>query len=289
MVLKEFNRLIKSKSTLIILVLVGISVFSFIFFSLSEKQMFIDQLSSGAPDLNISALRELIDNFTGVRFVFDFWFVSDFFILFIVALLLWIGIFLSANLQVQKENGFGNLIVTRSEYKYYLRSMLQAQTLYIFTVITISTGLMTLIALFMGGVSFHYIPLGGYDLSLSGAIMIMTAQVILMSISVSLINAICLVSSLWINNKYVIQALPLVGFGLLPWFLGAMSGGLSRSFERLIIYFAPHNLFYTLEPMINEHFQLSEIVILQIPLITYSILFIVLYKLNIKKFSDNYL
>lgn len=280
MVLKEFIRLIKSKSTLVILfVLVGIGVLSFICFSLSEKQMFIDQLSSGAPDLNILALQELIDNFTGIQFVFGFWSVSPFFILFIVALFFWIGISLSASLQNQREKGFGN--IAKGKYKYHLRSMIQAQTLYIFTVIAISTGLMVLIALLMGGFSFHY-----YDLSLSGAIMIMIAQVILMSFSVSLINAICLVSNLWINNKYVIHTLPPLGFGLLPWFLGGLAGKLSPTVEKIIIYFAPHNLFYTLEPMINSHFQLSETIPLLIPLITYAVIFVILYELNIKKFSQ---
>jgi hypothetical protein len=251
--------------------------------------MFIDQLSSGAADLNIPVLQETIDNYTGIRFVFDFWFVSDFFIISNIVLLLWLGIFLSANLQIQNENGFGNLIVTRSGYKSYLYSIILSQTLYIFAVIAISTGLMVLIALFMGGVSFHFVQIGEYRLNLVGAIATIVVQVILMSVYASLINAICLVSNLWIRNIYVIQALPIVGFALLPLLLGSTIGNLSQIFARIIIRYLPQELFNSLQIMFDVHFQLSEIILCLIPLITYVILFALLYRFNAEKFSENYL
>ena len=79
MIFKEYYRLIKSKFTmLIIVVLSGLSLVDFMMMH-SEKMMFIEQFNtSTSPDLNKVALEALIAKYTGIRFLFNFWFNSDF-------------------------------------------------------------------------------------------------------------------------------------------------------------------------------------------------------------------
>ena len=63
MIKNEYFRLLKSKSTIIILILlIGLSLISF-FMSLSEKNVFLDQFqNSFSEDLNRTALKNLLEH-----------------------------------------------------------------------------------------------------------------------------------------------------------------------------------------------------------------------------------
>lgn len=284
---KEYLRYLKSKRTWVLLALVLVSLVSF-FISLSEKQMFLSQQANPSPDQNQTALATLIANFTGIRFVFDFWYVSDYFVIFMAVLLIWAGVFLSATLQTEKEAGHGSMLVTRCSYQTYVKSILAAQSLYILTVVAAATALMTLVAMGIGGTAFPLISLGAYDLNPPLVLLTMAAQVIWMSLFLSLINGICLLSNVWVKSKFVIQALPLVVFSLAPTLLVSTVGNLVPSLGNALLFFIPWEEFKAVEFVFQEHFSLEAFVLCLVPMAAYGVLLFFLYQYNVKKHKESY-
>lgn len=284
----EYKRYLKSKKTYIILVLVLVTVVSFII-SLEDKQMFMDQMGSNSPDLNKSALEQLIRNYTGFRFFFDFWFVSDFFLAYLIILFLWVGVFLSSSLEKQREDGFGNFLITRTSYTYYLRSKLIAQSLYISTVVFIASFISLIIAFCIGGFRFDFLSIGFYDLNQIKTILIFLLQVLLIIFYTVLVNGICLMSNFMIKNKYIIQCLPVVAFSLIPMLGASTIGNIIQPLGEVLICFIPGNALKSINYIFQESFSIESYFLCFAPFVVFCICLGVLYWGNKKKFSENYL
>lgn len=196
--------------------------------------------------------------------------------------------FLSATLQTEKEAGPGSMLVTRCSYPAYVKSILAAQSLYILTVVAAATALMTLVAMGFGGAAFPLISLGAYDLNPPLVLLTMAAQVIWMSLFLSLINGICLLSNVWVKSKFVIQALPLVVFSLAPTLLVSTVGNLVPSLGNALLFFIPWEEFKAVEFVFQEHFSLEAFVLCLIPMAVYGVLLFFLYQYNVKKHRESY-
>lgn len=289
MLTQEFKRLIKSKSTIIILVLFIIGAVSF-FISYGEKQIFVNQLANDfSPDLNRTALANFIDSYTGVKFLFDFWFNSDFSQISTFILYIWIGIFLSPNLLLQKGNGWGNFLVVRKNYPFVSLSILSAQSLYIFVVITITTVLQLFLALILGGWDISHVSIGEYELNIFGIILIIIAQIFIMSLYTILANSIAMMSSTIIKNKYIVQAAPLLIFAICPMLLSSTVGNISTMFAKVIIYFEPYNINVTISNIFQACFRFKEIICNIFPFVFYSIVLFVLVLYDMKRNSMEYI
>ena len=93
MIKRNYFKLLKSISTFVICtILLVISIVSFTV-SLFEKNSFIHQLNSTSPDINIDALNNLIEHYNGFKLIFNFWFVSDLYFIFVAVTLLFLGVF----------------------------------------------------------------------------------------------------------------------------------------------------------------------------------------------------
>lgn len=286
---QEFKRIIKSKTTIIVLVLLITSAVSF-FVSYGEKQIFVNQLANDfSPDLNRTALANFIDSYTGVKFLFDFWFNSDFSQISTFILYIWIGIFLSPNLILQKGNGWGNFLVVRKNYPFVSLSILSAQSLYIIVVIAITTLLQLFLALIWGGWNISYVSIGEYELNVFQIILIIIAQIFIMSSYTILANGIAMMCSTIIKNKYIVQAAPLLIFAIFPMLLSSTVGNISTIFAKVIIYFEPYNVNVTISNVFQSCFQFKEIICNIIPFVFYSIVLFALVFYDIKRNSMEYI
>ena len=293
MVKKEYTRMMKSIMTIsIVIILIVISIISF-YISLSDKNMFISQLNNPAEDINIESLKTFIQHYNGFKFLFDFWYVSDFYFIFIIALLLFVGIFLSYQIQKHKDESYGNLLVTRISYKKYLNNTLISQSLYIFSIITIANFISLIIAFFIGGFGGNT-ELGSFKINIIQALIIIFIQNIFMSFIVILINGCSLLISCLIRNKYILQVLPLLIFFIFPQLIISTLGNFSDIIGNIALPFVLMNELIAISNIINDYvindrIFYSEIIYYLIPILTYFILFIVLYCINLKKNERDYI
>lgn len=289
MIKNEYFRLLKSKSTIIILILlIGLSLISF-FMSLSEKNVFLDQFqNSFSEDLNRTALKNLLESYTGIRFLFNYWFESDFSQIAIMIIYAWAGVFLSHELFSKKENGYGNMIVCRITYKEYFFNIISAQSIYIFTIVITSTLLQTLIAMIMGGFTFNGVSIGGYQLDLKETFLIFILQIIIISLHTITINIIATSCSCFIKNKYLIQSVPLF-FAIVPTIISSTLGNISTFISSFIFYFEVHSVTNMISNIFNASFNSTEIIFSMLPLITFSLLSVVLILINIKQTKRDYI
>lgn len=288
----SYKRFLFSKGTFIILViLTAISVVSF-FLSWENKQLLVVQIGDPSPDLNQELLMRAIDSSTGIRFLFDYWFNTGLFSLALMMMYAWMGAFLSSHLQIEKDNGFGNLIINRLSYKKYLNQLLLSQSLYILTIFTLSTIISLVLALFIGGLPINgavFYMGGGYNLSPIQVAIVFLIQVIWMSIILIFVNSISLLSNLVIKNRYMLQALPILLFGFSPYLLGTAVGNLIPAIGHIIVYFFPDSLTLTISMAFNANFDMRLTFISILPALIFLVIFVMLYKLNLKSYSEDYL
>lgn len=285
---EEFKRLMKSKVSMVILILLLVSAVSF-FMSYSEKQMFAEQLNNDfAADLNRTALTELVSSYTGLKFLFDFWFNSDFSQISMFILYVWSGIFLSPLLSVQRENGFGNMIMIRKNYKSTALTVFAAQSLYIFVILVITTVLQALLSLIFGGFGASA-SIGEYQLNTALVILVIFIQTIIMTTYTVLANGIALFLGTLIKNQYIIQASPLLLFALLPMLMATTIGNLSSLFAKVIIYFEANNTVNTVSNVFQSSFDSAEILYNIIPMIVYLVVLFSLFIIDTRENLRNYI
>ena len=251
--------------------------------------MFISQLIDTSPDLNVENLEILIAQYTGFRFLFDSWFVSDLYFLNLFILYTWVGVYLVPQLQIEKEKGYGNLLAIRLEYKERVKNLLLSQSLYIFSIIFITTIVSFFVAIIVGGTSFNGLFIGIYTFNLIQSLVLIFIQILWISIIVIVINAICLLSNYIIENKYALQALPVFIFAFLPIVTATTIGNISDIFARSIIYFVPWEMANALHYVIQENFNFIAILLSIMPIIFGVLLISILYWGNTKKYSRDYL
>lgn len=251
MLKQEYKRLLKNKMTVgIIAMLVILALVSFIM-TYMEKLEWINMYETDfSATLNRDALANLIEDYTGIKFMLLYWFNSDFAEITVYAIYIAVGIFITPIIINQKQTGMGNIIVTRKNYKMYILSSLGAQTLYLFTIIAISVLIELILSFIIGG--FGTVgSLGTHEFGFSGFAVIVVAQIIELSLNASLINIICSMFSTFINNKYIIQAAPFGIFALVSMLLGQTVANLSSLYAKIHTIFYPYNVMNAISNILN--------------------------------------
>jgi len=285
----EFFRLVKAKSSLLVIVLlVLIAVPSFVL-SMSDKKVFEQQLVNPPEDINLLAVKQILAEYTGTKFVFDFLYIHEFYLGFCLLLILWIGIFLAVVPQNQKESGLGNFIIARVPYKKYLGAQLAAQSLCITCVVAVSTCLILGFAFFMGGMSFGHTSMGLYTFHASSMLLVVLTQSLQLIVLLVLMNAISSLLNIWIKNKYVLQAFPLCIFTLAPFIIGSTLANLFSPIGSIIVPFIPFQILGGVYTAIHAQFDQRTIVEALLPLGIYLVLSLALFRCNTKKHEGSYL
>lgn len=287
MVKIEYLRYIKSKFNFImvsILTLVGLLSY---YISYVNKQMWISQRGSGAEDINYKALEEVINNYTGMQFLLDFLFESEFYQVFIILLIAGVGIFLSVIPFEQKESGYGNMILIRTNYKRYFTTLLISQALYITTLITAVMFILLIVGFIVGGINFS--PVGEEGLSFFSKLSLALLHIILLIFYTVLLSSISLLSMIYFKNKYIIQISPLVAFMIIPVLLGSTLANISTTLGTIIYYFIPFTTLQIVRDIVTTDIGMQSILMSFTPFVILTIVFIYLYKINLDKFLSSYL
>ena len=137
MVKTEYKRYLFSYRTAVVIIAAMALTALDYYFSFLEYMDFVHEYSSGAPDINMAAMKEVISSFNGFRYFFSFYQMSDEFCIFCILIFIWTGVFVSSEAARQKETGLGNYLVTRCGYSAYIKYINRAQSLYLMTVISI--------------------------------------------------------------------------------------------------------------------------------------------------------
>lgn len=290
MLKQEYKRLLKNKMTIgIIAALVILALISFVMTYMDKLEWINMYETDFSATLNRDALARFIECFTAMRFMLQYWFNSDFAELTVYLIYIAVGIFVTPIIINQKQTGLGNIIVTRKNYKKYLLSSLGAQTLYLFTVITISVLIELALAVAFGGFGASG-SLGKYEFGVGGFTIIVIAQIIELSLHASLANIICSMLSTFINNKYLIQAAPFIIFTALPFLLGQTVANISKAYAKVVVLFDSNNVIDAIDKVANSDNSFNKFLLcMALPIAVYSIIAAVLVFVNIKKNSRDYL
>ncbi|MDR2647608.1 MAG: hypothetical protein LBB67_05760 [Oscillospiraceae bacterium] len=293
MVRNEYIRYFKSKSSIFaFLLLTALSIPS-ILSSLKTKSSFLEVTANPEPGLSASGflhMEQLIKNYTGFRIFFDFSLLSEFYTYgYFLVFMAFIGIVLAHLFQTQKENGFGNLIVTRSSVKKQLKSMLTAQTLYITTLVFASIAAILALCLAIGGVEFDYLFVGNDERKLPFVILFIIMHTTLVSLYLSMVNAISALLNVYIRNRLVLQLMPLCGFTLLPFVLCSTIANLFPPIGTFLIPFVTFEFSTSIENLSHRPLSAGTIAHVLMPIVMYAVFAVILYWKSIKKHTEDYL
>jgi hypothetical protein len=195
------------------------------------KAQWVAELNSGAPDINIDAMRKVVDGYNAIAYINDF-FYGDYIMLFLIVILAVFGISLAADGFINVSDGFGNFIVVRIGHGKYFNQLLAAQALFISTIIGVFFILLIIITIII------YPPAWGEEAT-SGLIVnptgmgeyfIMWGIQLLQYIFLAVISVLIATSSCClVSNKYLIRLAPLI-LTFVPMLLSMFLGNLSDIF-----------------------------------------------------------
>ena len=197
------------------------------------------------------------------------------------------GIFLSSKIEKMRENGQINFMISRTDYKKYLKSILKADSLYILSMVTISIFMILLVGFILTGKFSGPSSIGIYDVNCWGFLGIVIFQIFIISLFAILITEISAILNVWIHNKIVIKTLPFSVFTLVPMIISSTIGNIFITFGNIIVLFVPFKGLRILTEILTEDVKLIDILGMLLPFVFYIILFIFLYKINVKKYTEN--
>ena len=197
------------------------------------------------------------------------------------------GIFLSSKIEKMRESGQINFMISRTDYKKYLKSILKADSLYILSMVTISIFMILLLGFIVTGKFSGPSSIGIYDVKCWGFLGIVIFQIFIISLFAILITEISAILNVWIHNKIVIKTLPFSVFTLVPMIISSTIGNIFITFGNIIVLFVPFKGLRILTEILTEDVKLIDILGMLLPFVFYIILFIFLYKINVKKYTEN--
>lgn len=283
----ELKRYLKSKATLVVVVLILVSLISFAS-SYEEKTEFIEMYQTSTDeDLSMERLKMVIDNYTGLMFFIDFM-EGEFSCLEIMVLLMWTGIFLSSVLLEHKNNGYGNHLVTRMGYKKYALTQLLTQSVYILIVIGIATVAQIVVACFIGGFEGCSIYVNGQEVGTWGVIIYIVVQMLIVWLHIAMFNGITLMISMVVKNKYFLQACPIGVFCVLPIVLDGIINDSPQWLADFAVYMRADEVMKMVSTITQNRFR-SDIVIMHVTvMVMYAVILVMITAKNIERNKRNY-
>lgn len=287
MIKKEyFRHLLNKKTIIVLLILVTLGIASF-YIDFKDRSLYIQQFNSKPSDVNLVAMEKLIDDYNGVKFNINFFTTSDFIQIYIIILLLFIGIFLSSEMQKMVESGQENYILCRTNYKKHSKDLFIAQSLYIETIIGISFLLITILGFIIGGTGSGVTTIGIYEFNFISSILLIIFQFIVISLLLILVNGISLFLNIYIKNKLVIQCIPIVLFLIVPLLVASSIGNIFLPVGKVIGLFVPFSMVLHSYFMLQEELTIMGLFDLLIPIVVYCGLFSFIFRINRKTYSKD--
>lgn len=285
---KEYKRYLISYATLVLCVTAVLVTSISYYFSFLEKTDLINEFSSGAKDINMEVMKRLIDSYNAFGYFFSFYDMSDEFSVLTILLFAWLGIFVTSKLYKQKENGYGNWLVTRCGYEKYVKNTIIVQMLYIATIIGFIFLVQLVIAFAVGGIETVTYKNGETICGLGGCLLIVLGLYFCVVFYCVCINIISISLTRFVHNYYLIQAIPVVLFAIAPLLLGSTVANVFGWPQMIVDIIVPFNYFTCIFRMINN-FYMSDLIALIVSMVTFLLVSIISIKWSVKKTRSNYL
>ncbi|WP_226536228.1 hypothetical protein [Fictibacillus halophilus] len=290
MILQECLRYYKSKFTFLLTVVLSIIIGASYYATYLEKIEWIDVLHSGAKDVNLNKVSEIISGYTGSLYFENFLFSSDYSALAALILLIGFGISIGSNTFKSIQSNYGTMVVTRMSYKNYLKNVLFAQALYMSTyIIGFFFIVFCLTVLFFpGGMQISSSSFVG-DLPLIQYLALLLIAIIHLSIYIIVIILITTVSPLFLKNKYIIQLFPFA-IVMVTYFIANVLGNVNGDLAFLTSFIVLDNVLFNSIGFFNSSQSTLMIILTSSIFIMISMfVFVYMYKANIKKFGQDYI
>ena len=272
----EFLRNFCSIKTLIVLVLlisIGIMNIKYEYNSYQNfEHLYNTYVGVENTDINANGALKMMEYYNGMEFGIRFLLKSEFIEINAIILFLFVRI---------------NYFVARTDYKKYLKSMLLAHSLYILSIVSISIFIILSLGVIITGKLIGPAYLGIYDINFLGFLGIVLLQIFLISFFAILINGISEVLNVWIKNKIIVQTIPFAFFTLVPMTISSTLGNIFITFGNVITLFVPFVGLKGLMNLVQSDSTYMDVITMALPFVCYTVLFIVLYKINIKKYMEN--
>lgn len=287
----EFLRNFCSIKTLIVLVLlisIGIMNIKYEYNSYQEfEHLYNTYVGVENTDINANGALKMMEYYNGMEVGIRFLLKSEFIEMYAIILFYLFGIFISSKVEKFRESGQINYFVARTNYKKYLKSMLLAHSLYILSIVSISIFIILSLGVIITGKLIGPAYLGIYDINFLGFLGIVLLQIFLISFFAILINGISEVLNVWIKNKIIVQTIPFAFFTLVPMTISSTLGNIFITFGNMITLFVPFVGLKGLMNLVQSNSTYMDVITMALPFVCYTVLFIVLYKINIKKYMEN--
>lgn len=297
MIKNEYLRYITSRFNILIIVFITIPVILSYYMTYLEKNSWEEQVTLVPPpsDLDVaSTIVYIEEGYNGMAYASNFLFSPDFYIIFVIILLMGLGIHLGSVTYRNLKSSFGSIIVSRIGYKKYILSILVSQILYVISFIAGYFIILLLLSFFIWG---------GYSKEVIASIlpftnglehfMIMINHIFLLIIYVCLIILITSLLTSLIKNKYLLQIVPFLLY-LIPFVFSSLLGNLlyniGSSMYELTWYFVSDSYLLGLYDFLASDASLQSKIsgITVLPLML-TILLVVSFLFNVKKYEKGYL
>lgn len=297
MIKNEYIRYITSWFNFLVILLITIPVVISYYITNLEMNSFKKEVTQIPPpsDLDIEFTTLLVEEgYNGMAYLSNFLFSSDFYIIFVIILLMGFGVHIGSVTYRNLVSGFGSIIIPKIGYKKYILSLLSAQILYVSTFIS-----SYFITLFL----FSFLIWGGYSKEVIASIlpftnglehfMLMIYHIFLLVVYICLIILITSLLTSIIKNSYLLQITPFLLY-LIPLIFSGLFGNLlynlDSSMYQLTWYFFSDNYLLSIYNFLatDASIQSKVLTITALPIMLVFI-FLVAYTFNVKKYEKGYL
>lgn len=290
MIKQEFLRYYKSKFSIIIGIVLSLIVLASYYYTYLEKREWISVLYSGANDVNLAKVAEIVGGYNGLYYFESFIFSNDYFIIFSIVLLLGFGISIGSQVFTSMQTNYGNMIITRLSYSKYLKKVLLAQTLYMITYIISFFLLVIICSLLFLGADFNISsPSIFKGVGILQFISISFWSIIQMLFYIIVTILITTVSPLFLRNKYIVQLFPFI-IVMVSYLAANILGNISPTLSILTSFIVLDNIVLSIKNMyISDQPLLTSILHGSAYLVSCIAILIILIGKNINKFKDYFI
>jgi hypothetical protein len=167
-------------------------------------------LEVNAADADSTSVKALLDGTNGFTYLFNFYFSSDFYIIFTIVCLLFIGIVFGQNDYCRRE-GMGNFILARTDYKSYMKKTVVARALYMISCVSvfeIITCLITLLLCPVKKCEAYNFSLNLSTHSMPQCLMLLLLNLLILLSFLFLTMIFSFIINVKCNNKYMMMFVP---------------------------------------------------------------------------------
>ncbi len=290
MIKQEFKRYYKSNFNIILTVMLILIVVGSYYVTYLGKLEWTAVYNSGAKDVDLIRVANIISSYTNLAYFEKFIFSGDFFVGFWIIIIIGFGVSIGPSIYTAMQSNYGTMIMTRMSYKKYLIQVLIARILYMVTyVIGFFTVIFALTIVFGKGnvqIPPQSILFGASFGKYLSVLVLSILHMLAYSIVLLLITT---VSTIFFSNKYIIQMFPFMIL-MSTYIFANTLGNVNRLFEGISHFIVIDSIIYNIrEVLVTSHPTLINGLIGLTFIAIGSIIFIAIYKENIKRYGRDYI